>query len=202
MSPVADACRWPLLLLSPLLSAAVWVTTRTVQGMARVRSGQAPAWPLSSGRSVRRGSGVKRDVACTSTRRFPPVLVALRAPSRLMPEGRIRTLSGPFPVLSPGQDYCSWCRGVVGEDHPDTLASADHRADRKEWLLSTLGVPATDPARYAWEPVAPTDPDHMEHSRRLLHAVADRMRWQTALAEARRRAQEAAGDLSATGRAA
>ena len=51
---------------------------------------------------------------------------------------------------------------------------ADHRADRKEWLLSTLGVSATDPARYAWEPVAPADPDHMEHARRLLHAVADR----------------------------
>jgi hypothetical protein len=65
---------------------------------------------------------------------------------------------------------------------------ADHRADRKEWLLGTLGVPATDPAQYAWEPVAPTDPDHMEHTRRLLHAVADRARWQAALAEARRRA--------------
>ena len=61
---------------------------------------------------------------------------------------------------------------------------ADHRADRKDWLLSTLGVSATDPARYAWEPVAPTDPDHMEHARRLLHAVADRARWQAALAEA------------------
>ena len=79
---------------------------------------------------------------------------------------------------------------------------ADHRADRRVWLLSTLGVSATDPARYAWEPVAPTHPDHMEHSRRLLHAVADRARWQAALAEARRRAQEAIGDLSATGRAA
>ena len=30
------------------------VTARTVQGMARVRSGQAPAWPLVSDRSVRR----------------------------------------------------------------------------------------------------------------------------------------------------
>ena len=59
---------------------------------------------------------------------------------------------------------------------------ADHRADRKEWLLSTLGLSATDPARYAWELVAPTDPDHMEHTRRLLHAVADRARWQAALA--------------------
>ena len=63
----------------------------------------------------------------------------------------------------------------------------------------TLGVSATDPARYAWEPVAPTDPDHMEHARRLLHAVADRARWQAALAEARRRAAggEHAVDVSA-----
>jgi hypothetical protein len=34
---------------------------------------------------------------------------------------------------------------------------ADHRADRKNWLLATLGQTATDPARYAWEPVAPDD---------------------------------------------
>ncbi len=80
---------------------------------------------------------------------------------------------------------------------------ADHRADRKEWLLTTLGVSATDPARYSWEPVAPTDPDHMDHARRLLHAVADRLRWQAALAEARRRAAvHDPPDLSATGRAA
>jgi hypothetical protein len=80
---------------------------------------------------------------------------------------------------------------------------ADHRADRKEWLLKTLGVSATDPARYAWEPVAPGDPDHMDHARRLLHAVADRARWQAALNEARRRAAVLDGrDLSATRRAA
>jgi len=76
------------------------VTARTVQGMARVRSGQAPAWPLVSDRSVRRGSGVKRDFACTFTRRFSPVLVALRSQSRLMLEGRARILSGPSPDLS------------------------------------------------------------------------------------------------------
>jgi hypothetical protein len=63
LSPVADACRWLPLLLSPLLSVAVRVTTRTVQGMARARSGQAPAWPLSSDRSARRDSGIKRDFA-------------------------------------------------------------------------------------------------------------------------------------------
>jgi hypothetical protein len=80
---------------------------------------------------------------------------------------------------------------------------ADHRAERKDWLLSTLGVSATDPARYAWELVAPGDPDHMDHARRLLHAVADRTRWQAALAEARRRAAlSLESELSATGKAA
>ena len=34
-----------------------------LQGMARVRSGQAPAWPSASDRSVRRDSSVKRGVA-------------------------------------------------------------------------------------------------------------------------------------------
>ena len=76
------------------------VTARTLQGMARVRSGQAPAWPLVSDRSVRRGSGVKRDFACTFTRHFPPVLVVLRSQSCLRLEGRTRTLSGPSPDLA------------------------------------------------------------------------------------------------------
>jgi len=80
---------------------------------------------------------------------------------------------------------------------------ADHRADRKNWLLSTLGVQAADPARYAWEAVIPGDPDHMEPARRLLHVVADRQRWHAALAEARRRAGIGlASDLPATGEAA
>ena len=74
--------------------------TRTVQGMARVRSGQAPAWPLVSDRSARRGSGVKRDFACTFTRHVSPVPVALRSQSCLRLEGRTRTLSGPSPEPS------------------------------------------------------------------------------------------------------
>jgi hypothetical protein len=45
---------------------------RTVQGMARVQSGQARAWPLVSDRSVRRGSRVKRDFACAFTSHFYP----------------------------------------------------------------------------------------------------------------------------------
>jgi excisionase family DNA binding protein len=32
---------------------------------------------------------------------------------------------------------------------------ADHRADRKAWLMSTLGITEPDPSRYTWEPVTP-----------------------------------------------
>jgi len=80
---------------------------------------------------------------------------------------------------------------------------ADHRAERKNWLTETLGLSATDPTRYAWEPVGPGDRDHMPIARRLLHVVADRIRWQHALDEARRRAQGLPPhDVSATGEAA
>jgi hypothetical protein len=54
-----------------------------------------------------------------------------------------------------------------------------------------LELPATDPGRYSREPVKPGDPDHMPSSQRLLHVVADRIQWQTALELARRRAAEA-----------
>jgi hypothetical protein len=80
---------------------------------------------------------------------------------------------------------------------------ADHRADRREWLLTTLGLPQTDPRRYTWEPVTPGDPDHLPAGQRLLHVLADRRRWQAALTVARARASGQVGpDLSATGRAA
>ena len=48
----------------------------------------------------------------------------------------------------------------------------------RTWLMETLGLPATDPARYTWEPVTPGDLDHMPTAQRLLHVVADRKRWQ------------------------
>ncbi len=66
-----------------------------------------------------------------------------------------------------------------------------------------LGLPATDPAAYRWEQVQPCDDDYMPAGRRLLRSVADRLQWENALAEARRRAQEAlAAEVSVTGRAA
>jgi hypothetical protein len=77
---------------------------------------------------------------------------------------------------------------------------ADHRGDRKAWLMEMLGLPATDPATYRWEPVQPGDEDYMPPGRRLLHSVAERLHWEQVLTEARRRALDA--ELSATGRAA
>jgi hypothetical protein len=80
---------------------------------------------------------------------------------------------------------------------------ADHRADRRDWLLATLGIPATDASRHTWEPVTPGDPDHMPPAQRLLHIIADRQRWHAALTEARARASgQPSPDLPATGRAA
>ena len=78
------------------------MTARTLQGMARVWSGQAPAWPLASDRSVRRGSGVKRalreNVHQSLLARDP---LPVRSQSRLRLEGRARTISGPSPDSDP-----------------------------------------------------------------------------------------------------
>jgi hypothetical protein len=117
----------------------------------------------------------------------------------------------PRPGLVPGQ-----CKGKahrrehLGYAGRRVLVSrkwsgktlADHRGDRKAWLTEMLGIPADDPGRYRWELVAPTDPDHMAYPTRLLRAIADRLQWENALTEARRRAQEDTGKVSVRGRAA
>jgi hypothetical protein len=118
----------------------------------------------------------------------------------------------PRPGLVPGQ-----CKGKahrydhLGHAGRRVLVSrkwsgktlADHRGDRQAWLTEMLGLPATDPATYRWEQVEPDDDDYLPPGRRLLHSVADRLRWQNALTEARRRAQDAlTAEPSATGRAA
>jgi hypothetical protein len=82
---------------------------------------------------------------------------------------------------------------------------ADHRADRKAWLTAMLDLPADpDPGGYQWQRVTPSDPDFLPATHRLLHVLADRSRWRTALAEARRKADSKPGELPATddGRAA
>ena len=111
LPPLLDS--WPLRQsvvhchMSPFMEAAP-VTARTLQGMARVRSGQAPAWPLSSDRSVRRGSRVKREFACTFTRHFSPVLVVLRSQSRLRLEGRDTDTQRAIPGAEPSHGSCTF----------------------------------------------------------------------------------------------
>jgi hypothetical protein len=81
---------------------------------------------------------------------------------------------------------------------------ADHRADRKAWLLETLGLPVDQPQRYKWERVTPADDDCWTPTRPLLHVLDDRARWLTAaLDQARRRVHDQMGpNLPATGRGA
>jgi hypothetical protein len=75
----------------------------------------------------------------------------------------------------------------------------DHRADRKAWLMAMLDLPATDDSSaYQWERVTPDQPDHMPLTQRLMHVLAERAAWNSALAEARRRTAGEARDLSAT----
>src|SRR5690242_13191202 len=93
--------------------------------------------------------------------------------------GRARRLAGARARLTTPITSATPGRRVLVSRKWSGKTLADHRADRKDWLLRTLGVSATDLVRYAWEPVAPTDQDHLGHARRLLHVVADRLRWQT-----------------------
>ena len=58
------------------------VTARALQGMARVRSGQAPAWPLVLTGVSAVVSRVKRDFACPFTWHFSPVPAVLQSRSR------------------------------------------------------------------------------------------------------------------------
>jgi Helitron helicase-like domain at N-terminus len=118
----------------------------------------------------------------------------------------------PRPGLVPGQckgkahrhDHLGYAgRRVLVSRKWSGKTLADHRGDRKAWLTEMLGLPPTDSATYRWEQVRPGDEDYLPPARRLLHAVADRLRWENALAEARRRALDALdGEVSATGRAA
>ena len=78
----------------------------------------------------------------------------------------------------------------------------DHKGDGKSWFLASLGLEADEPGRYTWHVVTPSDHDHLAADKRLLRVVAQRTRWQAALAEAKRRAQQQDGNLSADGRAA
>jgi Replication initiator protein, pSAM2 len=88
-----------------------------------------------------------------------------------------------------GPEHCGYAgRRVLVSRKWSGKTLADHRADRKAWLVETLGLELPDPARYHWAQVTPADPDYLPPGQRLLHVVAGRARWKAALTEARRRA--------------
>jgi hypothetical protein len=108
------------------------------------------------------------------------------------------TPKNPRPGLIPGQckgkahrgDHLGYAgRRVLTSRKWSGKTLAGHRADRKAWLTAILDLPATDSARYQWERVAPSDPDAMSPTRRLLHVLDERTRWRRAVDEARRRAE-------------
>ncbi|WP_406296238.1 replication initiator [Embleya sp. NBC_00888] len=78
---------------------------------------------------------------------------------------------------------------------------ADHKTERRAWVLDLIGQPADvpDPNRFMWQPVGRDDPDVAPLSHRLLRAVAERVRWRTAMDEAKARA-DGPLDNSATAR--
>ncbi|MEV5709929.1 replication initiator [Actinoallomurus sp. NPDC052274] len=119
----------------------------------------------------------------------------------------------PRPGLTPG--YCkakAHRREYLGYAGRRVLVSrkwsgktlADHKADRKNWVLARLaeaGVSATghpaQPGRYAWELAPPDDPDVKPVEQRLLASIAERLEMRRQLDHARTTL-----DLSATQEAA
>ncbi|MER6949975.1 replication initiator [Nonomuraea sp. NPDC000554] len=82
---------------------------------------------------------------------------------------------------------------------------AEHKQDRRIWVLEALGQPdePTDPHRYVWKPVPAGDANVPPLAMRLLRSVAERQRWRVHMA--RLQAEADGQDLSATeqaGRAA
>ncbi|WP_170223401.1 replication initiator [Nonomuraea turkmeniaca] len=67
---------------------------------------------------------------------------------------------------------------------------AEHKQDRRTWVLEALGQPnePTDPHRYVWKPVPAGDANLPPLAVRLLRAVAERERWRAHMAELQARA--------------
>ncbi|MFI6899613.1 replication initiator [Nonomuraea sp. NPDC050394] len=80
---------------------------------------------------------------------------------------------------------------------------AEHKQDRRTWVLEALGQPdePIDPHRYVWKPVPTGDANVPPLAVRLLRSIRERQRWRAHMAELQ--AQAEGQDLSATeGRAA
>ncbi|MCA2224784.1 replication initiator [Nonomuraea aurantiaca] len=80
---------------------------------------------------------------------------------------------------------------------------AEHKQDRRTWVLEALGVAdePTDPHRYVWQPIPTGDANVPPLAVRLLRSVHERQRWRAHMDQLQ--AQADGQDLSATeGRAA
>ncbi|MEV0382777.1 replication initiator [Nonomuraea sp. NPDC050643] len=79
---------------------------------------------------------------------------------------------------------------------------AEHKQDRRTWVLEALGQSdqPPDPHRYVWKPVPTGDANVPPLAVRLLRTVAERQRWRAHMAQLQ--AQADGQDLSATGEAA
>ncbi|WP_372455591.1 replication initiator [Sphaerisporangium fuscum] len=72
---------------------------------------------------------------------------------------------------------------------------AEHKQDRRAWVLEQLGLSATndqaepvDPYRYIWRPVTSTDRGVPPRAKRLLDELGKRHQWRAALKQAQARA--------------
>lgn len=84
---------------------------------------------------------------------------------------------------------------------------ADHKNDRRAFVLATLGIDVekgeqVEVNRYAWQMARPTDPDVAPLAHRLLRAVAERQRWRERYERARAMATGELGNSATAGRAA
>ncbi|MGW7483999.1 replication initiator [Nonomuraea muscovyensis] len=75
---------------------------------------------------------------------------------------------------------------------------AEHRQDRRTWVVEALGQPdePADPHRYVWKPLPAGDANVPPLAMRLLRSVAERQRWRAHMAQLR--AEADGQDLSAT----
>jgi transcriptional regulator with XRE-family HTH domain len=119
----------------------------------------------------------------------------------------------PKPGLTPGycrhkahrREYFGYAgRRVLVSRKWSGKTMADHKTDRKNWVLtrlaeagvSAIGHPA-EPGRYAWELAPPDHPDVGPIEQRLLTSIAERLEMRRQLDQA-----TATADLSATQEAA
>ncbi|WP_113699062.1 replication initiator [Nonomuraea lactucae] len=118
---------------------------------------------------------------------------------------------GAKPGMTPGRcrskahkpDHLGYAgRRVLVSRKWSNKTLAEHKQDRRTWVLEALGQPdqPTDPHRYVWKPVPAGDANVPPLAMRLLRSVAERQRWRTHMAQLQ--AQADGQDLSAMREAA